>query len=240
MCGHTHRRGAASLPMRGPSLSCKYLGIPLSLARLKHAEEQALVDSVAARARLPTWKSGLLTHAGRVLLTKVTLSAIPIHMSIACCLSSWAIGQIDKRRQAFLWAGKDSTSGGNCKVTWTTVCRPTCFGGLGILDLRYFGFALRLRWEWLGRTVPESCWARLPSKTERPVAAMSAASMTVVLGDGATALLWTDNWAPVGPLCHFAPALFAALTRAGKGRNVRDAVFQNQWGHCVTKLRKHV
>jgi hypothetical protein len=35
--------------------------------------------------------------------------------------------------------------------------------------------------------------------------------MTVVLGDGATALLWTDNWAPVGRVCHFAPALFAGL-----------------------------
>lgn len=68
---------------------CKYLGIPLSLRRLKHSDEQALVDSVAAR--IPTWKSRLLTHAGRVLLTKVTLSTIPIHLSIACCLSAWAI-----------------------------------------------------------------------------------------------------------------------------------------------------
>jgi hypothetical protein len=55
---------------------CKYLGIPLSLARPKHAEEQALVDSVAAR--LPTWKSGLLTHAGRVLLIKVSHPKISI------------------------------------------------------------------------------------------------------------------------------------------------------------------
>lgn len=64
---------------------CKYLGIPLSLRRLKRAEEQPLVDAVVAR--IPTWKSGLLTHAGRVLLTKVTLSAIPVHMSIMCFLS---------------------------------------------------------------------------------------------------------------------------------------------------------
>jgi hypothetical protein len=72
------------------------------------------VDSVAAK--IPTWKSGLLTHAGRVLLTKVTLSAIPIHLSIACCLSAWAIHQIDRRRRSFLWAGADSVSGGKCKV----------------------------------------------------------------------------------------------------------------------------
>ena len=73
-----------------------------------------MVDKVAAR--IPTWKSGLLTHAGRALLTKVTLSSIPIHMSIACCLSAWAIEQIDKRRRAFLWAGAETTTGGKCKL----------------------------------------------------------------------------------------------------------------------------
>lgn len=126
---------------------CKHLGVPLALKRLKHADEQSLVDAVAAR--IPTWKSGLLTHAGRVPLTKVTHSVIPVHMSIACCLSAWAVNQIDKRRRAFLWAGTTSTTGGKCKVAWTTVCRPTCLGGLGVLDLCFFGLALRLRWEWL-------------------------------------------------------------------------------------------
>jgi hypothetical protein len=70
--------------------------------------------------------------------------------------------QIDKRQRAFLWAGTESISRGKCKVAWTTVCRPTCLGGLGILDLRFFGFALRLRWEWLRRTQPECCWMNLP------------------------------------------------------------------------------
>jgi hypothetical protein len=61
----------------------RYLGVPLSLSRLRRADEQPLVDAVAAR--IPTWKAGLLTHSGRVLLTKVTLTAIPIHLSISCC-----------------------------------------------------------------------------------------------------------------------------------------------------------
>jgi hypothetical protein len=53
--------------------------------RLRRADYQALVDAVAVR--IPTWKSDLLTNAGRVVLTKVTLSAIPVHLSITCCLS---------------------------------------------------------------------------------------------------------------------------------------------------------
>jgi hypothetical protein len=81
----------------------------------------------------------------------VTLSAIPVHVSITCCLSSWAISQIDKRRRAFLWAGTDNVVGSKCKISWHVVCSPKCFGGLGIPDLRVIGFALRLRWEWQKR-----------------------------------------------------------------------------------------
>lgn len=184
-------------------------------------------------ARIPTWKSGLLTNVSRVLLTKVTLSAILVHLSIACCLSQWAIGQIDKRRRAFIWAGAETTNGGKCKVAWTTVCRPTCLGGLGVLDLRYFGFALRLRWEWLGRTDPAHCWGSLPCRVEKPVAAMSAVSMSVQVGDGSSTKLWTDTWASVGPLCRFAPELFAAMSRAEKSITLKDGLNLNRWAREI-------
>ncbi|XP_066333343.1 uncharacterized protein [Miscanthus floridulus] len=36
---------------------------------------------------------------------------------------------------------------------------------------------------------------------------MAAVSITVNIGDGASARLWTDSWASVGPLCHYAPNL---------------------------------
>jgi hypothetical protein len=169
---------------------CTYLGVPLSLRKLCRIEEQALVDAVSLYV---PWKSGLLTHAGRVLLTKVTLSAIPVHISIACCLSGWVIEQIDKRRRAFLWSGTETTTGGKCKVAWPFVCRPTSLGGLGVTDLRFFGFALRLRWEWLSRTEPERGWVTLPERKEKVVASMAAASMSVVSGNGASTRLWTDN-----------------------------------------------
>jgi hypothetical protein len=57
-------------------------------------------------------------------------------------------------------------------------------GGLGVLDLRFFGFALRLRWEWLARKEPQRCWDNLPLRTEKNVAAMFAVGLSVVVGDG--------------------------------------------------------
>lgn len=57
--------------------------------------------------------------------------------------------------------------------------------------------------------------------------------MSVVLGDGSSARLWTDNWSPFGPLCRFAPDLFAAVSRAGKKRSVRDGLFQHRWARDI-------
>ena len=90
---------------------CKYLGILLTLLKPCRADEQPLIDKVAAR--IPTWKEGLLNDAGRATLTKVTLSAIPVHVSIASGLFTWALRQIDKRRRTFLWAGTEDVTGGS-------------------------------------------------------------------------------------------------------------------------------
>lgn len=69
------------------------------------------------------------------------------------------------------------------------VCRSTYLAGLGILDMHYFGFALRLRWEWLRRTNPAWSWAILSAKVDKQVMAMSTASILVVVGEGASTKL---------------------------------------------------
>jgi len=72
---------------------------------MQRSEGQQLVDAIARR--ISTWKAGLLNMAGRLTLTRATLSAIPVHVSITCYLSAWAIQQIDRRRRAFVlvWNG---------------------------------------------------------------------------------------------------------------------------------------
>jgi hypothetical protein len=58
--------------------------------------------------------------------------------------------------------------------------------------------------------------------------------MFVTVGDGASARLWTDNWLLVEPLCAHAPALYKAISRAGKKRSVCDALVHNQWVRDIT------
>jgi hypothetical protein len=224
-----------AFPCKVQDFPTRYLGAPLSLSRLARVEEQRLVDMVAAR--IPTWKGSLLNHAGRATLVQSTLSAIPVHVSICCCLSSWGIEAIDRRRRAFLWAGADSLTGGRCRVAWPIVCAPKDHGGLGIPDLKILGYALRLRWEWLRRTKPESPWVLLPSSSEKAVSSMFSASYTVELGDGASARFWTDAWLPMGPISSFAPNLFRAVGRRRLRRSVRDALTDRQWVRDITGAR---
>jgi hypothetical protein len=222
----------AVFPCQLSPFPCRYLGAPLSLRRLSRADEQQFVDAVARR--IPTWKAGLITAAGRLTLAQSTLSAIPVHVSITCVLSPWAIGQIDKRRRAFIWAGAESVAAGKCKVAWTSVCSPRAFGGLGIPNLRTLGFALRLRWEWQRRQPDAPAWARLPSKESKVVLAMFDASVSVVLGDGTSAKFWTDRWLPEGRVQSFAPNLFRAIGRRFLSVSVREALAARTWVRHIT------
>lgn len=133
----------AAFPCRVQPFPITYLGAPLSVYKLNRALEQRLVDKVAAM--IPTWKGGLLNNAGRNTLAKTTLSAIPVHVSICCSPSPWAIKEIDKRRRAFLWAGSSEVAAGKCRVAWEAVCRLKELGSLGFPNLKWLGFALRLR-----------------------------------------------------------------------------------------------
>nr|AAU93576.1 hypothetical protein [Oryza sativa Japonica Group] len=196
---------------------CTYLGIPLSVRKLPKAALQPLVDRVAHR--LPPWKGRLTTLAGRSVLVQSVLSSIPVHVSMAIGLPAWVVKAIDKKRRAFLWTGTDSVHGGQCRVSWTNVCRPKAFGGLGIPNLRLAGFALRVRWLWLQHS-GHPYWDGLKAP----------ASTFFVPGDGESMLFWTDNWIDGGrSVASLAPDLLFAVPQRLRSRTVAFGLANNSW-----------
>ena len=173
------------------SFPITYLGIPLAISRLKKTDLQPLVDRVANC--LPAWKAQLISKAGRTVLIKSKLSVIPIHTALAIEISPWVIKCIDKLRRSFLWNGGASAKGGCCAIAWHKVCWLPELGGLGIINLELFGYALRLRWLWLQKTDTSRPWPHLPVKHDPIVAAMFDASISVQLGDGSSVLFWQDR-----------------------------------------------
>ncbi|GJN00644.1 hypothetical protein PR202_ga17840 [Eleusine coracana subsp. coracana] len=207
---------------------CTYLGVPLSIKKLTKAQLQPLVDRVGDY--LPTWKSRLLNRAGRAALTKVTLSAVPIHLSISVGLPPWTIKAIDKFRKGFIWTGTCAVSNGKCLVAWRKACRPSDMGGLGILDLTLLGYALRLRWEWLRRTDTSRTWVALPSTAEHIIKQFFSIFVHVQIGDGSKALFWRDHWLDGKSLQQLAPEVFRAVpTKIRNTRTVQDALHNQTW-----------
>jgi len=195
----------------------RYLGVPLSVRKLKRADEQPLLDRVAGR--IPGWKGQLLNQAGRTALVKATLSAIPVHTSIALCLSPWAVSMIDKLHRAFIWAGSDSVIGGRCKVAWPRVCRPKELGGLGVTDLRRAGVALRVRW-----VLSDRLNGRLLASNEPMALALFQAATVFRLGNGRSTFFWTDRWLNGSSVQMLAPTVFRSVNARKKKSTVEEAL----------------
>jgi succinate dehydrogenase/fumarate reductase cytochrome b subunit len=81
---------------------------------LKKADLLPLIDAMANR--LPSWKANLMNKVGHMTLIKVTLSVIPINISIAVAVSPWIYHGINRVRHLFIWTGTNSANGGKCMV----------------------------------------------------------------------------------------------------------------------------
>jgi hypothetical protein len=211
---------------------CRYLGIPLSVYKLRRSVEQGLIDAIAAR--IPLWKGKMLNVVGRMALTNATLSVVSMHTSIAIGLSQWALKHIDKLRRAFIWGGEQSIGGGKCKVAWTIVCRPRDLGGLGVVDLKRAGIALITRWAWRQRVDQGRLASSLPEKKDKMVMAIFLAATVSVIGSGESTFFWTDNWIDGRSLQALAPALFGAVATRCRKALVSESLPGRAWVRHLT------
>lgn len=73
-------------------------------------------------------------------------------------------------------------------MAWDAICKPTCFGGLGVQNLKLQAPALRVRWEWLRRTDPDRPWQGLSPLTDDLARVAFDSLVTIRIGDGRKAL----------------------------------------------------
>ena len=68
----------------------------LSIRKLTKADLQPIVDKIADM--LPGWKAALMSTAGRAVLVKAVLTAVPVYLLIALDVPKWLLRAIDKMR----------------------------------------------------------------------------------------------------------------------------------------------
>lgn len=210
----------------------RYLGLPLSTKAIPKAHYQSLVDAVA-RKLLPC-HGALMARSARLVWIKSVLGAMPIYAMMAESLPPWARKELDAICRKFFWAGGDQSIRGKCMVAWSTCCRPTLLGGLGISDLKLAGYALQTWWLWLRQTDQDRAWSELPINIASDVKAFFKASTYTRLGDGRNTLFWEDRWINELDVQSIAPYLYLSISpRVRRRLTVREGLQQRAWVRCI-------
>ena len=85
---------------------------------------------------LPGWKTALMSTAGRAVLVKAVLTAVPVYWPLhLMCLSGFSMPLISYVKLSYIWKGCRQVNGGHCPVAWERACCPEELGGLGVHNL---------------------------------------------------------------------------------------------------------
>jgi hypothetical protein len=221
-----------TLPCTISDFPCTYLGLPLSIKRLRRIDLIPWIEKIADK--LPGWKARLMNRAGRIIMVRFVLSAIPIYLLIAINVPKWFLKAIDKIRKGFLWKGREQANGGSCLVAWEKVMRPLDLGGLGIPNLEVMAWALQARWHWQKKTRTDRPWNNLELPSHPNALALLAAAVKTEVGNGNNTLFWTDKWVHGCSVEDLAPNVFACVpVRIRRRQTVAAALTNNGWVSAI-------
>lgn len=99
-----------------------YLGVPLSIWRLKADDLQPLTGKL--HNQLSGRRAGFLSKGDKLVLVKSVLAATPIHTMLATDMPKAIKEAIIKCLRSFFWADGRDDNGGNCTVAWSGPQRP--------------------------------------------------------------------------------------------------------------------
>ena len=117
----------------------KYLGLPAVVGKNKKASLNYIKERVWAK--LQGWKERLLSQAGREVLLKAVVQAIPTFAMSCFKLPVSLCKEIEMQIRKFWWGGR----GGQRKIhwsSWETLCKPKSEGGMGFKELVRFNDAM--------------------------------------------------------------------------------------------------
>ena len=97
--------------------------------------------------KLRGWKEKLLSRAGKEVLIKAVIQALPTYLMGVYKIPVAVIQEIHSAMARFWWGGKGEERKMHW-VSWEKMCKPKCMGGMGFKDLAVFNDALLGRQVW--------------------------------------------------------------------------------------------
>jgi hypothetical protein len=153
-----------------------YLGLPALVGRSRMAVFQGIKDKVWRR--LQDWKLNFLSQAGKEVLLKAVIQAIPSYCMSVFLLPKTLCLAINSLMQKFWWSHQKKNSGIPW-MSWSKMGLSKSRGGLGFRDLHIFNKAL----------LAKQCW-RLWRVEDSIMASTTRMEMFLMLNLGTSLLLF--------------------------------------------------
>ena len=205
----------SSLHMREWDNPGKYLGIPAQWGKSKTATLTWLKDLILNK--MQGWKEQFLNPAGKEILLKAVIQALPTYAMTVLKFPKKFCEQICSKIARFWWARSGKDHGIHWK-RWECLTKSKRDGGLGFRDFNHMNLALLAKQAWRVIKQPGLLWVRilksiyfpnhnfLQAKKKRGASWIWASILQGrdflirngqwVVGDGKTIRIWKDKWLP--------------------------------------------
>ncbi|XP_022559081.2 uncharacterized protein LOC111206456 [Brassica napus] len=136
----------------------KYLGLPEHFGRKKRDIFASLVDRI--RQRSHSWTTRFLSGAGKHILLKSVLAAMPTYSMSCFKLPMSLCKQIQSILTRFWWDASPEVKK-ICWVSWEKLAKPKNAGGLGFREIAQFNDAMLAKLSWRILKEPASLMAKI-------------------------------------------------------------------------------
>ncbi|KAK4274243.1 hypothetical protein QN277_017497 [Acacia crassicarpa] len=193
----------------------RYLGIPSIWGKTKHQALAYVRERIANK--IQGWGHSLLSFAGRDVMIKAVLQAIPIYPMNVFKFPVKTCKEISSLIANFWWSGTVSGRTIHWKA-WESLTTAKSIGGMGFRDLSAMNDALLAKTAWRLLTRPDDLWVRVLKSLYFPKGGFMKAGkghktswcwssilggrdflikdLHWDIGDGASISIWDDIWVP--------------------------------------------
>lgn len=144
---------AGMLQVNLQAASPKYLGAPIATTAQAF---DFLIEAFSAR--LNSWKTKLLSQAGRLILIKAVLQSIPIYYMTTTKIPKKVLHKLTGLIRRFFWDKVDKTRF-LALIAWEKLTIPIGMGGLGLKNLETMNEALLMKMLWRLAAGSNALWA---------------------------------------------------------------------------------
>jgi hypothetical protein len=135
-----------------------YLGLPSMIGRKKKEVFAYIKDRIWKR--INSWRGRSLSRAGKEVMIKSVLQAIPTYVMSIYLIPESTVKDIERMLNSFWW-GSGANNKGIRWLVWDRMIHPKSQGGMGFRDLHAFNLAMIAKQGWNLLSKPHSLVAKI-------------------------------------------------------------------------------